>query len=219
MLLVSLPLSDLYGNAHRGKEPAVVVIAPHPTLVKVENVLDQTLHRFDRVAALSVNAPMSLGIQLPPHLLAWRGFVFAPPHRRQQLNIVLVFQRAIERIIIRLAIHAGDFDLAFKLGHFGLQPFGFVGTIGHPFERAQHRRRVGRDTKRAMPVNPAIRLRKTPGGFPIQSVQARRHQPLLFLLFVPNRPTRFDHHFVGADHPDLGQVIPLPGTLEERVEK
>jgi hypothetical protein len=42
---------------------------------------------------------------------------------------------------------------------------------------------------------------------------------LLFLLFVPDGSTPFNHHFVGTHHTHIHQVIPLPGALQERVEK
>lgn len=217
--MISIALSDLDRHAHRGEEPAVMVIAAHPTLVKVENVLHQTLHRLYRLTALGINAPMTFGTQFLTHLLAFRSFVLAAAPPRQQLNIILVFQVAIERIIIGLAVHAGNFDPPFKLRQFGLQPLSFVGTIRHPFERPQHLRVMRSEAKSAMPVHPAIRPRKTPSRFPIQPVQTVGHNPLLFLLFVPDRPARFDHHFVGTDHSDGRQLIGLPGILQEKFEK
>jgi site-specific recombinase XerC len=44
-----IALSHLHGKTHYGKQPAIVVVAAHPTALQLERVLDQTLHRLDDV--------------------------------------------------------------------------------------------------------------------------------------------------------------------------
>ena len=52
-------LMHLNDNSHRGKEPAIMRPATHPTGLEVKNVFDQALHWLHRIAPLLVEVLMS----------------------------------------------------------------------------------------------------------------------------------------------------------------
>jgi hypothetical protein len=56
------------------------------------------------------------------------------------------------------------------------------------------------DGKAPMTVNPAIGIGFTPCGLPIDSAKPFGDNALLLVLFVPNRPAGFVHHFIGTDN-------------------
>ncbi len=58
MFQIDRTLRHLHSHTHGGEEPAIVVVTAHPAEVQVENLFDQSLHRLNRRAALSVNLAM-----------------------------------------------------------------------------------------------------------------------------------------------------------------
>ena len=57
-----------------------------------------------------------------------------------------------------------------------------------------------------MAVNLAIGIGLTPGGLFVQATQPFRYNTFIFLFFMPDRAFSFVHHFIGANHPVIGQV-------------
>ena len=51
-----------------------------------------------------------------------------------------------------------------------------------------------------MAVNPTIGIGFTPGGLTIDTAKPFRDNAFLLVLFVPNRPAGFVHHFIGTDN-------------------
>ena len=47
-------LMHLHRDPHRREKPPIILLAPHPTPLQLEDVFDQALHRLDRIAPLLV---------------------------------------------------------------------------------------------------------------------------------------------------------------------
>ena len=71
---------------------------------------------------------------------------------------------------------------------------------------------MGCNGKASMAINPVIGIGLTPCGLAIDTAKPFRDNALLLLLFVPNRPFGFIHHFIGTDDTVTAQV-------QETVEK
>src|SRR4029453_193396 len=63
-------LMHLHGHPHCGEQPAIVRVATHPTPLQLEDVFEQPLHRFDRIASLFVEFLVLPLVQHLDHLLA-----------------------------------------------------------------------------------------------------------------------------------------------------
>ena len=79
---------------------------------------------------------------------------------------------------------------------------GFVGRVRHPVNQAQRRRVVGHETEAPVSVTPPLRMRIAPGSLLVQASHVPGNDSLFPLLLMPDRPTRFDHHFVRTALPN-----------------
>jgi hypothetical protein len=82
----------------------------------------------------------------------------------------------------------------------GFQPhaFGCSGAVTPPLECPQHATRTRHPTACPMAIDPAVTLAVAPRGLGGQPCEARRDDPLLLVLAMPDRPTRPHHPLVGA---------------------
>src|SRR5215471_13304470 len=192
-------LMHLHDHSQRGKEPAIMRLATHPTGFEVKNVCDQALHGLHRLAPLLVEVLGSFLLEHFDHPLAFWTDRAPLAGRRQQPSPPLPTQLAKHILIIGLAVHEHGGNQALQLAGFQPHAFGFVGAVAHPLARPQHAMRTRYHTEGPMAIDPAVTLAVAPRGLCVQPFQARRHDPLLLVFAMPDRPTRPNQHLVSAD--------------------
>jgi hypothetical protein len=194
-----MPLHHLYSNAHGREESTVISHATHPAPIQIKDVGHETLHRFDRRGAFFVIPLVLLALDRLDHLLtSWR-LIHPFSWGRDQLNVMVLLQRDIQMLIVRLAIHAHRRNSARVADHLGFHPLGFVAGIGHPLKDTHYGDPMGGEAKGAMAIDPAIGLGLAPGSLFVEASSSFGDKALLFLLLVPDGAFRFDHHLVGTD--------------------
>ena len=170
-MAVSITLSYLHRNPHRRKEPAIVGIAAHPTVVQIKDVLDQGLHRLHRGGTLAIDHTIEASSHLLDHVSTIGSFVGTVSRLRQKLHVTALLEVSEQLTVIGFAVHAQCLDQSFARRHLDLQTFGFVSAVWHPDEAPQNWELpvlwVGSQAKGAVAIDPAVGVRKAPGGLAI----------------------------------------------------
>jgi len=82
----------LDSQTHCCKQPAVILLTPHPATVKIENILYDALHRFNFICSLAVDLFMFFLLHKLDHLLAMERFIHVLSAGSNQINFTLSFK-------------------------------------------------------------------------------------------------------------------------------
>ncbi len=87
---------------HSSKQPPVTCVASHPTVIKFENVFNESLHRLNFVRSLFVNLFQFWRLQALVHENPIFRFILFSSAAGNQSHVSLAFKFSVKRVTVCL---------------------------------------------------------------------------------------------------------------------
>jgi hypothetical protein len=132
-----------YSNSHMGKEPTVMPLTKHPTLLQSTDILHHASSRLDVLAPLLARSTLAGQARHGGYLPICRGLSTSFKRCGQQSHSSWSQKRGQRIFIIGFSILAHRLNLAAPLLSFPLRTFRFMGAVSLPCDSTQQTRALG----------------------------------------------------------------------------